>query len=394
MHGPARGAGKHLAQMRIMAAMKLAEARTPAAVVDLARLRRNTERMSVRAERGGVSLRPHMKTAKSARVAELATNGHSGGIAVSTLAEAEYFLERGYSDIVYAVCIAPSKLDRVAELCRRGARLSVLTDSLEVADAIAARAAELEAVIPVRIEIDCGAHRTGVTWDGNALVGIARRIYEAKHLALDGVLTHAGHSYQCKNIEETTRVAEQERIAVVRAAERLRALGLPCPSVSAGSTPTAVHAHSFEGLTEIRPGVYVFYDLAQLGRKCCRSGDLALSVLATVISRQPESHRLIVDAGALALSKDTSANDLLPDVGYGWVCDCESCERIADLRVARVDQEHGYVEGDIPFRELTVGSRVRILPNHACITAAAYDEYLVVHEDDRVVETWPRAGGW
>jgi len=380
--------------MSIIALMRLGEARTPAAVVDLARLKRNTERMGARAERGGVTLRPHMKTAKSARVAELATAGQPGGIAVSTLAEAEYFLEQGYPDIVYAVCLAPSKLDEVAALRRRGARLSVLTDSLEVTDAIAARAAELEVSIPVRIEIDCGGHRTGVRWDGDALVTIARRIHQVDHLELEGVLTHGGHSYQCKTIEETTRVAEQERIAVVRAAERLRSLGLPCPTVSAGSTPTAVHAHSFEGLTEIRPGVYVFYDLAQLGRKCCRSDDLALSVLATVIGQRPEHRRLIVDAGALALSKDTSANDFLPDVGYGWVCDCVSNERIADLRVARVDQEHGYVEGDIPFRELPVGSRVRILPNHACMTAAGHSEYLVVHDDDRIVETWPRTGGW
>jgi len=246
----------------------------------------------------------------------------------------------------------------------------------------------------VRIEIDCGGHRTGVSWDGNEIIPLARRVHEADHLDLDGVLTHAGHSYHCKSIEDTTKIAEQERIAVVRAAERLRSLGLPCASVSAGSTPTAVHSHSFEGLTEIRPGVYVFYDLSQLGRKCCRADDVALSVLATVIGRQPEHGRLVVDAGALALSKDISANEFLPETGYGWVCDADSMKRISNLRVGRVDQEHGYIEGNIPFQHIPLGSRVRILPNHACMTAAGHRAYLVVEGSDRVIDTWDRASGW
>jgi len=121
--------------------MRLGEAKTPAAVLDLERLRRNTERMRARAERGGVTLRPHMKTAKSARVAELATAGQPGGITVSTLAEAEYFLERGYRDMVYAVCITPAKFDEVAALRARGAQLSVLADNIEVVDALAEKAA-------------------------------------------------------------------------------------------------------------------------------------------------------------------------------------------------------------------------------------------------------------
>jgi D-serine deaminase-like pyridoxal phosphate-dependent protein len=375
--------------------VKLGDAKTPAAVLDLERLRRNTQRMRIRAERGGVTLRPHMKTAKSARVAELATAGQPGGIAVSTLAEADYFLGHGYRDITYAVCLAPSKVAEVAALQARGARIGVLTDSAEATAALAKRAARLETELRVLIEIDCGAHRAGVAWDGNALMEIARQVASAERLELAGVLTHGGHSYDCRSIQETTRVAEQERIAAVRAAGRLRTAGFPCATVSAGSTPTAVHAHTYEGLTEIRPGVYVFYDLAQLGRKCCRLDDLAFSVLATVISQQPEHGRLLVDAGALALSQDTSANAFLPGVGYGWVCDAVTAEHLGDLRVARVDQEHGYVEGaDISFRQFPIGSQVRILPNHACMTAAAYSSYLIVHGNDEVIDTWDRVTGW
>jgi D-serine deaminase-like pyridoxal phosphate-dependent protein len=123
--------------------------------------------------------------------------------------------------------------------------------------------------------------------------------------------------------------------------------------------------------------------------------DIAISVLATVVSHRRENRRILVDAGGLALSKDTSANDFLPDAGYGWVCDPVTTERIGDLRIARVDQEHGFVEGDsLPYGLLPIGSRVRILPNHACMTAAAHREYLIVDEDDEIIDTWDRANGW
>jgi D-serine deaminase-like pyridoxal phosphate-dependent protein len=368
---------------------------TPAALVDRARLERNTARMSERAARAGIALRPHVKTAKSAEVARLATRGHDGGITVSTLAEADYFLDRGFADMTYAVCIAPGKLDRVDALADRGARLQLITDDAGVARELARRAPGLRHRLAVVVEIDSGEHRTGVDASSDELLEIAGILDRADGVDLRGVLTHGGHSYGCRSVDEVVRVADEERLAVVRAAGRLRAAGLPCPVVSAGSTPTAVHAASFEGLTEIRPGVYVFFDLAQLGRGSCTADEIALTVLATVISHRPDHNRLIVDAGGLALSKDTSANAFVPDAGYGWVVDPVTQERIGDLRVAAADQEHGFVEGtEIPYARLPIGSRVRIVPNHACMTAAAYDRYYVVDENAGVVAEWDRAGGW
>ncbi len=375
--------------------MNLADIPTPALILDRGKLLANTQAMAARAQRAGIALRPHMKTAKSAEVARIATQGHSGGITVSTLAEASYFAAHGFTDITYAVCAVADKLDRAAALIRDGVKLKLLTDDAASAAALAERAAELNVQLDMLIELDSGEHRTGIACDDDRLLDIAAAIRDSPHLRLVGVLTHAGHSYSARSIERVQQVAEQERACVVNAAERLRAAGHECAVVSAGSTPTAVHAQSFEGLSEIRPGVYMFFDLAQVGRQSCTVGQVAVSVLATVISHRPEHNRLLIDAGGLALSKDVSANDFASNTGYGWVFDVQGQERIGDLHVATADQEHGFVEGSsIPFDKLPIGSRVRVLPNHACMTAAAYTHYYVVEGDDRVVDTWSRTGGW
>lgn len=376
--------------------MQIGDLPTPALVLDRSKLERNAAAMSARAHAAGVDLRPHMKTSKSWRVAEIATAGHSGGITVSTLAEADYFLEHGFPDITYAVCITPSKLDRVAALQKRGARLKLLTDSAVATRALADRAAALGADFSMLIELDSGEHRTGVgrDRDGGELLAIADAM-RGTRLELHGVLTHAGHSYGATTIAEVKRIAEGERQCVVEAAEQLQANGHVCRVVSTGSTPTAVHAESFAGLTEIRPGVYLFGDLAQVGRRSCSADQIAVSVLATVLSHRPEHGRLLIDAGGLALSKDTSAQSYAPNTGYGWVLDELGERRIGDLYVATADQEHGFVEGtNVPFDALPIGSRVRVLPNHACMTAAAYSNYAVVDGGNEVVDTWDRTGGW
>ena len=376
--------------------MHLDSLATPALVLDGNRLTSNLTAMRARAQAAGIALRPHLKTAKSAHIARLATAAEFRAVTVSTLAEAEYFLAAGFADITYAVCMVPGKLARAIELIRAGARLSLLVDSEPVAGELA-RAASANAVqLSVLIEIDSGEHRTGVAWDAPALTDIAARIHGASHLGLAGVLTHGGHSYGCDSVADIVAVAEQERQAVVSAAQRLRTAGFACPTVSAGSTPTAVHGRSFAGLSEIRPGVYMFMDLAQHGLGVCEWRDIAISVLATVISQQPEHNRIIIDAGGLALSKDTSANRRLPDAGYGWVMTVDGQRRIGDLRVAAVDQEHGFVTGsEIPYDALPVGARVRVLPNHACMTAAAYHRYAVVEGPEvTVVDTWTRMNGW
>jgi len=373
--------------------MKLDQLKTPALILDRSRLTANTVAMTERVLGLGVNLRPHAKTAKSVDVARLAMAGHFGGLTVSTLSEAAYFFGHGVTDITYAVCMTPAKLDEAAALVEQGADLKLLTDSPDVARAIASHDGRHK----VLIEIDCGEHRTGVAPDSDELLEIASLVSASGQAELAGVLTHGGHSYDCRGPEQMAAVAEDERAAVVLAAERLRGAGHACDIVSVGSTPTATYARHLEGVTEVRPGVYVFQDLFQAGIGVCALDDIAVTVLATVNAQRRKQGVLYIDAGGLALSKDRSTQALDQDCGYGLVCDAETCQPIPGLQVTGVHQEHGCVEavtGDIPFDRLPVGTRVRIMPNHACMTAAAYGAYNVIDGGTEIIDTWDRCTGW
>ena len=372
--------------------MNLDDLPTPALVLDRRVLAANTRAMTARMRRLGVDLRPHLKTAKSAEAARLALEGNFGGITVSTLCEASYFLDHGITDILYAVGMAPAKLDRAAALGDQGADLKIITDNAYAAQAIAAHGA----AHTVLIEVDVGDKRGGVAPDGPELLEIARILDGAPTVTLAGVLAHAGYSYECRSAEAMAAVAEEERAGAVMAAERLRMAGLPCPMVSVGSTPTAVFARDLGGATEARPGVYMFYDLYQAGIGVCGLDDIALSVLATVISHRRDDNTLLVDAGGLALSKDRSTAALPEDRGFGLVCDAASGRPYPGLRVRTAYQEHGIVAADRPidFDALPIGAKVRVLPNHACMTAAAYEAYSVVDGGAEVVASWPRCNGW
>ena len=365
--------------------MRLADLPTPCLVLDRGILERNIGTMAHQLARHGVPLRPHMKTAKSIDVARLATAGQPGGITVSTLAEAEYFAGHGISDILYAVGITPQKLDQVAKLNSAGAAVMVLTDDLDTAGAIVAHRQPPRALI----EIDTGEGRGGMDPDNDLLLTIAARL--GPYLA--GVMTHAGHSYAGRNLDDMVRIAEVERAGVVRAAERLRAAGHAMPIVSMGSSPTALHARQLDGVTEVRAGVYMFGDLFQSEIGTHDLDAIALTVLTSVIGRRPG--RLLVDAGGLALSKDRSTADAPNDYGFGLVLDLAGRRSYGDAIVRRAYQEHGVVEEDPAFPlDLPVGAKLRIAPNHTCMTAAAHDRYFVVEGSYEVVAIWLRVNGW
>ena len=379
-----------------MAAHTLDDLPTPALILDRAVLRRNLKRMSDRLRQSGVALRPHLKTAKSIEVGRMAVEGHDGRITVSTLAEARYFAAGGFKDILYGVGIVPAKFSAIADLRRQGINLRVVTDNLPVASSIA-EAARTGDTFSVFIEIDSGGGRAGLPYpELPGLLDIARVLHTAPNVELAGVMTHAGHSYHQSTPEGIAAIAEQERLAIVTAAEKIRAAGIPCPIVSGGSTPTATWSRDFTGITEMRPGVYEFNDLDQALIGSCSYQDLALSVLASVIGHYPHRNQMLVDAGALALSKDVSAQEFQPKVGYGTIADAPS----KDMAVIECSQEHGFVGSSdpMPYGHMPIGTRVRILPNHACITAAAYDKYYVVDSDldggKSVVEVYDRINGW
>lgn len=354
---------------------------TPALVLDAAVMEANIARLRERLRRLGVALRPHVKTAKSIAVAKRCLEGEPGGITVSTLAEAEYFAEHGVRDILYAVGIAPNKLEHVKDLRRRGIDLAVVLDNVDQA--------KLIDDIPALIEIDCDGHRSGVKPEGPGLTELGRAVKN-----LRGVMTHAGSSYNCRSTEAIADVAEMERRAVVTAARRL---GLKSPVVSVGSTPTAHFARRLDGVTEVRAGVYVFFDLVMAGISVCRTEDIALSVLATVIGHQADKGWVITDAGWMALSRDRGTASQPVDQGYGLVCDADG-RPLDGVIVAEANQEHGILahrSGDAArMPRLPLGTLVRILPNHACATAAQHARYHVVRGSRRIVECWQRVGGW
>jgi D-serine deaminase-like pyridoxal phosphate-dependent protein len=376
--------------------MKLAEIETPCLVLDAGRLDRNLARMRARTDALGVALRPHLKTAKSIDVARRAMRSPAGPITVSTLKEAEYFLEHGVTDILYAVGIAPNKLEHAASLRRRGADVMLILDSADAAQAVCERGRVLGQRFPVLIEIDCDGHRSGIRPGDPALLEVAGTL-AAGGAELRGVMTHAGASYDCRGEAAMRAMAEQERAAVVSAAATLRQAGHPAPIVSVGSTPTATFAAGLAGVTEVRAGTYVFYDLVMVGLGVCAVDDIAISVLATVIGHQREKGWLITDAGWMAMSRDRGTAKQPVDQGYGVVCDLRA-RPIDDLLVTDANQEHGIVSrrsrAAPDFERFPLGTQLRILPNHACATAAQYGAYQVVRGGDEIEGVWPRFNGW
>ena len=377
--------------------MDLSTLETPCLVLDRRKLEKNITSINQRMATLGVNLRPHGKTAKNIDVLKLALEGQKGGITVSTLKEADYYFSHGIIDMVYAVGIAPVKLDRIAGLIKKGANITILLDSIAQAKFAAAKGQEHGITLPVLIEIDCDGHRSGVTLDDPLLVEIGRLLHRENGVTLAGVLTHAGGSYQCQSVDEIRAIAETERHTAVACSEILRQNGLPCPIVSVGSTPTASYAEDLTGVTEVRAGVYMFYDLVMAGLGVCEESDIAVSVLGTVIDHDPARNRLVLDAGGLALSKDRSTAAAPVDYGYGLLVREDGSTFGRDLVVVGVSQEHGVVSSQdpLPYAELPVGSRVRVLPNHVCMTAASYDRYYVTDgHGDAVVDEWHKATGW
>jgi D-serine deaminase-like pyridoxal phosphate-dependent protein len=314
---------------------------TPCLLLDVDKLDRNVRRLNEWIGAKGVTYRPHLKTAKSVDVARRILPSLKHPVTVSTLKEAEIFAAAGLTDILYAVGIAPAKLGRVVHLRKTGVDLVVILDSIEQARAVAAASREANERIPALIEIDSDGHRGGVApEDGGLLALIAEALVPSAELR--GVLTHAGSSYSSRSREEVNVWAGRERDAVLSAAAMLRKRGHEVAVVSVGSTPTALSDVDLPGVTEVRAGVSMFFDLVQAGVGVCSFEDIALSVMTTVIGHQRDRGMMIVDAGWMALSRDRGTAAQLADQKYGLVCDMEG-DVLEDLLVLDANQEHGIV---------------------------------------------------
>ena len=376
--------------------MKISDLSTPAALVDIARMKRNIERMQSRMDNFGVGFRPHVKTSKCVEITHAQIQAGARGITVSTLKEAEQFFSAGITDILYAVGITANKFAQALALIRNGCDLKILTDSVQSAAAISAFGTANDIHFKVMIEIDTDDHRSGIKPESAQLLEVAQTL-AAGGTVLQGVMTHAGSSYDLNTPEALEKMAEQERAGCVQAAQRLREAGFACPVVSVGSTPTALSARMLEGVTEVRAGVYVFFDFVMQNVGVCETDDIALSVLSTVIGHQEEKGWVIVDAGWMAMSRDRGTQKQTTDFGYGQVCAADGTP-LTGYTMTGANQEHGIISrsGEPDFSIVSrfpVGTQLRILPNHACATGAQFPEYQALSPDQNI-QTWPRFYGW
>ncbi len=382
--------------------MKITDLSTPSALIDTVRMERNILRMQRHLNHLGVRFRPHVKTSKCMPVVQAQLNAGAQGITVSTLKEAEYFFNQGITDILYAVGISEHKLDTALKLRRGGCDLKIITDSPQAAAIIGSHGRAHNEKYKVYIEVDTDSHRSGLKPDQKELVDTAE-IIASSGMTLEGVLTHAGSSYELNTPEALRAMAEQERDGCVYAAQRIIAAGIGCPNISVGSTPTALVATDLKGVTEVRAGVYVFFDLVMHNIGVCGIDELALSVLTTVIGHQPSKGWAIVDAGWMAMSRDRGTAQQYQrspatqrDYGYGLVCSIGGTP--TQYIMSGANQEHGIIsavngnDSDI-MRNLPLGTMLRVLPNHACATGAQFPEYNALYSNGEVA-VWPRIYGW
>jgi D-serine deaminase-like pyridoxal phosphate-dependent protein len=346
---------------------------TPAVLVDLDVLERNIRAMAARARESRVALRPHAKTHKVLEVGRMQLEAGATGLTLAKTAEAEVFAAADFEDLFLAYpVVGQDKGRRLLALSER-TRLTVGVDSVEGASTLDRVFHAAGRRLDVRLEVDCGLQRTGVA-PGEALA-LAARIAELPGLCLIGIFTHAGQAYLAESPEAAAAVGRAEGETVVSVARELAASGLSISDVSVGSTPTAKAGMGVAGVTECRPGTYVYNDASQAAIGSCRLEDCAMTVLATVVS-VPTRERAVVDAGSKTLSSDP----LWPRPGgHGRLVGRLS-------RITRLNEEHGIVE-TAPGESFRVGERVSIIPNHACIVSNLHTRVFAVRAR-RVEAVW------
>jgi len=353
------------------------EVETPALLLYRDAMERNLKHMADRAKRLGVALRPHIKTHKCLELGRRQEAHGARGVTVSTLSEAEAFARGGFTDLTWAFPLDRTHLPRVQRIAEL-TTVRVILDDLETAKAVSGTG------LHVWLKVDCGYHRAGVDPSSRYGLEVARELGAERGITFDGILSHSGHAYRTRNKDEAAQVAEQERQVMAWFAELLRKDGLPVRGVSVGSTPAMAAVKDLTGVTEARPGNYIFYDRTMVLIGCCEPQDVAVSVLATVVSHQPGASHFVVDAGALSLSKDLGPTHLGLEPAFGDV------RGHPELTVASVSQEHGLIRAAAPAAiegKYQVGDRIEIIPNHSCLTEAHFDEYVVM-DGGRMIDRW------
>lgn len=356
--------------------MRVTELPTPQVLVDLPTVERNIRRMQAAAAAGGLRLRPHAKTHKIPAVARRQIAAGAVGICCAKLGEAEVFADAGIDDIRLPYPVHPANAHRVLALLDR-LRLSLIVDHPAVARGWSAAMARAGRTLDVLVKVDVGFHRCGVDPASPLALDLVRDVASLPGLRFRGLLSHAGHGYHARDEAELARIAAEEAATLRELVAAARAAGVAVDEVSVGATPTARFSAEERGLTELRPGNYVYFDRTQVGLGAATYADCALTVLARVVSK-PAGDRLIVDCGSKTLSSDP-ARGFGPAPGYGIVLeDLESRVAHGSLLVERLSEEHATVRVLDGSTTLEPGDLVRIVPNHACVVSNLVEEVRVV----------------
>jgi D-serine deaminase-like pyridoxal phosphate-dependent protein len=359
---------------------------TPSVLLDFAKVMANITWAQKTAGANKVALRPHAKTHKSLHIARLQLDAGAVGITASKVDEALVFIEGGVKSVTVAYPQTDSKkMRRLLEAAKRNvAELRVIIDSFEGIE-VAGNVAEQVGFRPgVFIKIDVGLHRCGVAETDSRLVTVAQNIQENRNLKFCGLLSHAGHAYAAKDAEQIRIIAEEECAILHRVRERLETAGCEVREVSVGATPTYLASRSYEGITEVRPGNYVFMDLTPVRLGLVTADRVSLSVLATVVSANEDY--FIIDAGSKVLSSDLGAHGTGASGGYGIAYSLDNYEAHAKgLTIARLSEEHGFVKRE--GNNFPLGTRLRLIPNHACPVVNLAEALVVVRKNS--LDSWP-----
>lgn len=351
--------------------MTLTELPTPSLLVDLDRLERNIAAMAATFDKAGLALRPHVKTSKCWEVASRQLAAGAVGFTCSTPAEVAWLQGRGVTDLLWAHApVGPRKVEFAVSAARAGG-LTVALDSIEAGRPLADAAAAAGVTVPFVLEVNTGHGRLGV--DPDRAVATAAALAALPGLALRGVMTHEGHVSLAADRDSLERAGAAAGALLVSVAETLRAAGHEAPLVSVGSTPGVTSAPFAPGVTEGRPGTYVYFDANQTRLGSCTLEDCALTVLATVLSVQRDG-RAITDAGVKAMSSDTIA----AAGSVGIACDLDLVP-LPGVTFYDGNEEHGFLALD-GTTKLKVGDLVRLVPNHACGTTNMWSHVVPVRD--------------
>jgi D-serine deaminase-like pyridoxal phosphate-dependent protein len=368
--------------------MNISDLPTPQVLIDHARATRNIDRAQQLADAAGVQLRPHAKTHKSPVVASWQIARGAIGVCCAKLGEAEVFVDAGIGNVRLPYPVNPSNAARLMALMDR-ATMSIIVDHLDVACGWSEAMRRAGRTLDVLVKVDVGFHRCGIDPDGEPLAFL-QAVARLPGVRLRGLLSHAGHAYHAASEDDLGAIARQEAGTLSRLREQAAASGIALDEVSVGATPTLRFSAGEQGITELRPGNYVYFDRTQVALGAASLDDCALTVLATVVSK-PAADRIILDCGSKTLTNDL-ARGLTRAVGYGAVlAGVGDAPRQVDetLTIERLSEEHATVraDGGTPLRP---GDRVRVVPNHSCVVSNLVDVVRLV-EGDAVIETIPVA---